>query len=751
MSKTQKFPLPVTGIDSLSEETALIKGAVREAVNVDINRSGGFARRKGYTQLLAANDLHSLHTAVQRGVTYLAHGSLLMSVNPPAALAPVGVLNSSDPVSYVEYNGNVYASNKTSLLWLPADSPSQFRPVGVPTPDAPTLSVANGGLLPGKYGVTISMVDDRGEESGTAPVQILDLPDGGGVSLSRLPQKSGYTVFVYMTAADGEQLHLAAQCPAVFPTYVVGETAKGGDCDTRGLQPMPPGDFVRWLGGRLFTAKNGAVYFSEAMRPHLHNPAHNVIPMSGHISFMEAVIGGLYVGDSRGVWYFDGTDPTVFKALLVSTCRAVVRSSIMVPPEHFNEKLVPSKNPVALWLSTSGYVVGMENGQTVELQPERVKVPPGLAGRSVYLFRNGRKQVLTPVNSPSVYANGIAEDSVIDGSTPLPSTQVAAPLGVFPGPNGVPSVSAMAPSQSLAPSGLPPTFTAGAAAVTARKSLTVAGIAAGVAGSPSAKGSNILLPPTFGAAAYGAPAAKGLNLLLPPTFGAAAYGGAAIAHVTPPAENLVSHMKFLGADGSTTFTDETGRGWNTQGDAQIDDTVTAFGKAPALYLPTGATGGCTDTNISLAAFAPGTGDFTLQFWCAQSAESTLYDTLNGFLVCVKSADGGGFFLYDNQSEFWPQFSQTGTGINVFDGLGHYFCIQRTSGVMHGWLDTKYVAPDTPTSAHDFSNVPTSVTLGRRAAASSIRPALSRMWGFKLQMSSLHTPSADLGAIPSPLT
>lgn len=85
----------------------------------------------------------------------------------------------------------------------------------------------------------------------------------------------------------------------------------------------------------------------------------------------------------------------------------------MVPPEHFPSEQVPAEAPVAVWLSTSGYVVGMPGGTTVELQPERLKVPSGLTGRSVFLLREGRKQVVTPVNSTSTATFGTAVDSVI--------------------------------------------------------------------------------------------------------------------------------------------------------------------------------------------------------------------------------------------------------------------------------------------------------------------------------------------------
>lgn len=413
MSKTVNFPLPVLGVDMLSDETSLIQGTARYAMNVDIDRRGNTKRRGGSTQRLVMSGLHSLFYAAQKGWTLVARDAQLYQLNPTSyALTSLATLQSTAPLSYTEYNGNIYYANKATLGWIPSNS-TLARSVGVPIPNSPTLTPASGALLPGTYGVVVTAVDDRGEESGATPLQTIQLRSGGGVRLDYLTVNPGWMYFVYMTEPDGDQLRLAAEIPALFSTYVVGETATGGLCGTLGMKPMPPGDLVCWHSGRLFTAANGAVRFSLPSRPHMHDPAHGVIPMSGHIAFMESVGDGVYVGDSRGVWFLSGTDTVKFELRRVSSCRAVPRSSTMVPPEHFPEKMVPTDKPVALWLSTSGYVVGMPGGTTVELHPDRVKVPAGLAGRSVFLLRDGRKQIVTPVNSASTTTYGVAVDSTI--------------------------------------------------------------------------------------------------------------------------------------------------------------------------------------------------------------------------------------------------------------------------------------------------------------------------------------------------
>ncbi|HNG00847.1 MAG TPA: hypothetical protein PLQ71_03145, partial [Nitrospira sp.] len=122
MSATRPYPLPVAGIDSLSNETALLNGAVREAVNVDIGRAGRFKRRVGQTLRLSGSDYHSIWGAQQRGIMLVGKGNQLLRLNDDLSTTVLATLNSADPLSYTEYNGNVYWANKTTIGWLPADA-----------------------------------------------------------------------------------------------------------------------------------------------------------------------------------------------------------------------------------------------------------------------------------------------------------------------------------------------------------------------------------------------------------------------------------------------------------------------------------------------------------------------------------------------------------------------------------------------------------------------------------------------------
>lgn len=92
--------------------------------------------------------------------------------------------------------------------------------------------------------------------------------------------------------------------------------------------------------------------------------------------------------------------------------------------------------------------------------------------------------------------------------------------------------------------------------------------------------------------------------------------------------NVVSLLHFNGADGSTTFTDETGKTWTPTGNAQIDTAISRFGGGSGLF-----DGNNDYLTATHADFALGTGDLTVEMWhyrigntqAGSSADSTILD------------------------------------------------------------------------------------------------------------------------------
>lgn len=412
--KPIEFPSVTLGIDMLSNETSLPKGAVRTATNIDLDKYGNFSRRTGYTAVASGSDYHSMWAAPQRQEMYGAYGAQLFRVRTFTSFTKdnIYVLRSADPVEWSEHNSSVFFSNRTTCGWIPTGSVVP-RALGVPTPSTPNLVVSTtGGMGVGNYTVAISLVDDRGEESALSRYARTKLDAQGGILLTGLPVVSGYKMRVYITEPNGENMYLALEVPAGLSQYLVGQHAMIQRAPHAYLRPMPPGEFCRAYGARVYTAVGDTLNFSEPFRLGLNHPSRGYIQFGDPITFIEPLRGGIYVGAGSRVFFLAG-DPSNATQRIVSTCRAAPHSSTIVPGEHFPQKLIGTTEPVALWLSTSGYTVGAPDGNVVELHPDRVRIPRDQSGRTTFVIRDGIKQAITPVDSSVSAGYGTAIDSTV--------------------------------------------------------------------------------------------------------------------------------------------------------------------------------------------------------------------------------------------------------------------------------------------------------------------------------------------------
>ena len=407
--KPIRLPLPALGIDLLSAETAILDGAVRRAENVDIRRDGRFSRRPGHSVVVHGAGFQALYKT-GRGLLAVRNGKVYaidLNTYSPTLLCDLG---SNEPADFTEHNGHLYFGNATSLWWVPADEAAPRR-VGVSLPGPLPLVEAHpsGALAAGRYTIAISRVDDRGEESQTKVVGQVDLPSGGGIRLYGMVPDVGSSIRAYITPPDGDALYLSESFSAAFSEFVVSRPPDGATRSTQHLAPLPAGEFVRGHAGRLYVARDDTLFFSEPLRPHLHDPRHNFIKFVGPVRFLEAVVGGVFVGDDRGVWFLPGNEPEQIRR--ASSVLAIRRSSVLVPGMHFDKNLTQTDQDCAVWLSAEGYMLGRASGDAVSLHPERVRVAATLEGRSRFIVRDGLKQIITLTAATTAPGYGIAADT----------------------------------------------------------------------------------------------------------------------------------------------------------------------------------------------------------------------------------------------------------------------------------------------------------------------------------------------------
>lgn len=117
-----------------------------------------------------------------------------------------------------------------------------------------------------------------------------------------------------------------------------------------------------------------------------------------------------------------------------------------------------------------------------------------------------------------------------------------------------------------------------------------------------------------------------------------------MAAVTGVPGTVAALLHFNGSDGSTSFTDVTGKAWTAVGAAQIDTAQSKFGSASGLFDGTTA----YITTPSHTDFGFGTGDYTVEGFARPSAAATncMFDnrtaSLQGLAIYSHTVTGGTF-------------------------------------------------------------------------------------------------------------
>lgn len=179
--------------------------------------------------------------------------------------------------------------------------------------------------------------------------------------------------------------------------------------------------------------------------------------------------------------------------------------------------------------------------------------------------------------------------------------------------------------------------------------------------------------------------------MIPFPFQAGQFGRQIVA---PAAQQTVLLFNFTGADGTTTFTDESGQagGFTAFGDAQINSNALLLdGNGDRIQRTSGA--------ASLFEF--GTGDFTIEWFSTKSANGTAgFDVLLD--VSGNSSGTSGFFIELSSSRGFG-FARNGTfttfsASSPNDSTEHWYALSRTSGTLAAHIDSSRVYNATNTNA-----------------------------------------------------
>lgn len=405
------------GIDNVSSENDVRSDALRQAVNVDLGGSGKPGRRTGYT-LLGAGDYHSLYTPDNDQLYGVVGGDLCSFDENMATTVRVAGVGSAR-VAYALAASQVYWTSPTLNGAFAMDgTPLPMWPQNPPAPVITASSV--GGLEEGQYQVVITVRDIYGRESGGSLATVVQVPAGGGLQLSSIPNLTDYArIRVYVTARNGTELFHADDIPMGQANYLIGVGRRGHALGGRQWwQPMPTGQDIEYAAGRLWIAKGPYLYFSEPLAYGAYS-LDNVLKFNDTITLLAGVgegpNSGLYVGAGKRTLYLAGPDPKTANLTIARPAGAIAGTKTFVHTSTFSASLPDlPQTTAALWISADGvFCLGLPTGQVLPLTQRRVALPTEAAfGAAVLRDDNGRNQMIATLEGGDQQPRAAASDQI---------------------------------------------------------------------------------------------------------------------------------------------------------------------------------------------------------------------------------------------------------------------------------------------------------------------------------------------------
>jgi len=412
------YPLPALtiGLDVVSSETALPKGAVRQAHNIVIQNNGDFQRRPGHEGvIIPLPGAHSLWQSPAQTRVLVAAEDTLYEVdlaNEAVAVAFVG-LPFEAPVEYTDVGPDIYFTAGGVMRKI--DPYGTVRRPGIINllGERPTLTPTVGALPAGRYGVAYTLINDLGEESGASSIGWIDLTLGG-ILITGIPTAPNVArMNIYMTQRNGDRLYRQANLAYAASASILDDGLNNDiACDRMFLQPMPGGDSVRLFNGRLYTVSGPWVYCSRPLDYGVSHTVSDWMTFKRTVTMFEPVAGGIWVGLHDKTLFLRGNAPGDFQLIDAAGGHGALSTGIEVPADYFNPDMVPDRaTPVVCWDTDKGMAIGRADGTLVYPQSGRVMMSAG-PGRPAIMQQRGLKQIVFLHESLTMGADGAVDATI---------------------------------------------------------------------------------------------------------------------------------------------------------------------------------------------------------------------------------------------------------------------------------------------------------------------------------------------------
>lgn len=387
--------LPIAGMNNVSDDEQL-QGEVlmvKDIINFDVTPKGRVTLRPQIEQLSAV-PYKNLWQSPLHGDVFGRLDDMWVLIDVESwTHRPLAHIGRGD-IYHIVLNGNVCVATDNGLFEF---NGLGALPLAINEPSQPSVTAMSGvGILPdGDYTVAVSWLRKGKESSVSLSAKATVRPE----SLKKEHRDKGQLTItlplvniddsidgarVYMTTPNGGVLLAVIDAQPQQQIVIPSLPTYGGEPPFHGRSPMPSGKYLCHWKGRLIVAKNNMLVFSDAMAYHVTSIVYNYIQLPQRISFVQPVVGGLWVGQYDHVVFLEGDTPDNMRAITKHSSKPIEGSAVSVASSSISAEISQGEG-ACMWLSKDGYVIGTAQGQLIEIHAGIVSDITANASTSVVL------------------------------------------------------------------------------------------------------------------------------------------------------------------------------------------------------------------------------------------------------------------------------------------------------------------------------------------------------------------------------
>lgn len=362
----------------------LPKGALLDAINVDIDNSGKIKRRKGYEKLITGK-CHSVY-GDSKGNGYLVKdGSLLRfnTIDNSTKLIANGFTDNNF-ISYVEVNHELYYSDGQSITGkINSSGNHEIWSIRSPQTQPMVTNSGNGSLKAGTYLIAYTYLYGS-YETGVSPHVQIDIPtDGGGIFVVCGSSSDSTGANIYITALNSQVLQKVA---TGYTANITSDDNLGKQIKKLSADGIPAMSNLSYNNGRIWGSYANYIYWTLEMDYRQFNPVRNGVAVDSNVVIFAAMQSGCWVVTETTTYWLKGTDPDSNDLELNP-----IFPYGAIPGTLFNDE----DKQVVGWLSSAGYIQGDAFGKIQNLTAETIDFPKNYkSGAALFKKSRGIKQVV---------------------------------------------------------------------------------------------------------------------------------------------------------------------------------------------------------------------------------------------------------------------------------------------------------------------------------------------------------------------